>query len=336
MDGAGWSIDHDGEMITESLRRNRKDISAVPRKFSGLLHNSIVHFGNIHLFIAHCNGTHSSNHIVVTFFHGSRDSDPDWEGKLRSLRALQPRIKKLVTSCSIMAQRLRDEGFPEDKMVTIPLGVNRSQFFPSHTDNQKADIRKRLGIPQDSICIGSFQKDGCNWGAGEDPKYVKGPDILVSVLGRLAREHNIHVVLTGPARGFVINGLKELGVSFSHAYVESHVLPDYYRCLDLYLVTSRDEGGPKAILEAMAAGIPLVSTRVGMACDIMQSEVNGMLADVDDVEGLYRACEKVLDDSDLRRKIVAGGLETSREFSWERVADIYYREVYSELLEKRD
>jgi len=59
-----------------------------------------------------------------------------------------------------------------------------------------------------------------------------------------------------------------------------------YQALDLYIVTSRQEGGPKAILESMASGIPIVSTRVGQAADIIHHQQNGWMVDVGDVEAI--------------------------------------------------
>ena len=57
-----------------------------------------------------------------------------------------------------------------------------------------------------------------------------------------------------------------------------------YRALDVCLVTSRDEGGPKAVLEAMATGVPLVTTRVGQAADLVRHARNGYIVDVEDAE----------------------------------------------------
>jgi glycosyltransferase involved in cell wall biosynthesis len=60
----------------------------------------------------------------------------------------------------------------------------------------------------------------------------------------------------------------------------------FYHALDLYLVTSRQEGGPKALLESMASGVPVVTTRVGQAMDLVRHGENAWMVDVDDVEGL--------------------------------------------------
>src|SRR5204862_7356630 len=104
----------------------------------------------------------------------------------------------------------------------------------------------------------------------------------------------LHVLLTGPARGYVSAGLERLGVPHSRA-----LLPDLdavaraYRAIDLCLVTSRDEGGPKAVLESMATGVPLVTTRVGQAADLVRTGENGWLCDVEDAGGLAAAVAQV-------------------------------------------
>jgi glycosyltransferase involved in cell wall biosynthesis len=59
-----------------------------------------------------------------------------------------------------------------------------------------------------------------------------------------------------------------------------------YQALDVYLVTSRQEGGPKAVLESLISGIPLVTTQVGQAIDLIQHGMNGWMVPVNDVESL--------------------------------------------------
>mgnify|MGYP003704367469 CR=1 FL=1 len=95
--------------------------------------------------------------------------------------------------------------------------------------------------------------------------------------------------MTGPARGYVARGLERLGVPYAHDYVEDYFeLAERYPALDVYLNCSREEGGPKGIIEAMAASVPVVSTRVGMAPDIIVHGRTGWLADSDDAASLAR------------------------------------------------
>jgi len=112
--------------------------------------------------------------------------------------------------------------------------------------------------------------------------------VLCDVLTILKhRVPELHVLLTGPARGYVITRLLEIGLPHTHRYLDRYAdIGLYYQALDAYVVASRQEGGPKAILEAMSSGVPIISTRVGQAMDIIKHGVNGWMVDPEDVQGL--------------------------------------------------
>ena len=74
-----------------------------------------------------------------------------------------------------------------------------------------------------------------------------------------------------------------------------------YHALDVYLVPSRQEGGPKAVLESMATGVPLVTTRVGQAQELVEDGRNGLLVGVDDSEALAASAVRVHADAALAR-----------------------------------
>lgn len=79
---------------------------------------------------------------------------------------------------------------------------------------------------------------------------------------------------------------------------------------DMLLCTSRQEGTPLVILEAMASGVPVVSTRAGAVADVIQDGQTGWLTDVDDAQGLARACAQVLQRPEPMRHVV----EAARRF----------------------
>ncbi len=126
---------------------------------------------------------------------------------------------------------------------------------------------------------------------------MKGPDVLVDTVDRMrVAVPELHVLLTGPARGYVLRELDRLGVPSVHVSASSRdELARAYHALDVYVVSSRQEGGPKAVLESMAAGIPLVSTRVGQAQEIVRHGVDGWLVDVEDAEALAHVAAGVRD-----------------------------------------
>jgi glycosyltransferase involved in cell wall biosynthesis len=214
--------------------------------------------------------------------------------------------------------------------VLVPLGVDTEIFRPP-TSAERAAARTRLSVPENAICIGSFQKDSPGWdNASREMKWVKGPDVLADVLERLAEYYPLFVLLTSPSRGYLIGRLKGAGIPYRHDVLSSPVeLPAYHHALDLYLITSRDEGGPMALLEAMASGVPVVSTRMGIPKDAIRHGENGMLADLEDVEGLVAAARSLFDDRGLAAEIAVAARRTALAYDWSVIADKYARLLYN-------
>jgi glycosyltransferase involved in cell wall biosynthesis len=332
-DKKDWSIRQDGLAITSGLKtlhpKLRADVATNPdRAF-----REIVHFGSMWALIKHIDRAHASNRLVATIFHGRKGLDDDFDRALNAFIAHTPRLDAVVTACREMGERLADWGIPPDKIRVIPLGVDLSRFSPLADPQQRKRLRAEFDIPGDALCVGSFQKDGSGWGEGMEPKWIKGPDLFVEAAGRLSKRHRIHVLLTGPARGYVKAGLDRAGVPFTHTYLPDFGdIPRMFGCLDLYLITSREEGGPKAILECMAAGVPFVSTRVGMAPDIIRPGENGALVEVDDLDALVLQAERLLSDDAYRTRLVQAGRLTALDFDWLNIARKYDEEVYAPLL----
>ena len=121
--------------------------------------------------------------------------------------------------------------------------------------------------------IGSFQRDT----EGSDlisPKLIKGPDIFLEIVNDIfLHNKNLKVVLTGKRRNYLIENMKKKGIPFRYfEMVNSSHLNELYNILDLYLVTSRLEGGPQAILECGISKTPILSTDVGIAPEILSKK----------------------------------------------------------------
>jgi glycosyltransferase involved in cell wall biosynthesis len=82
---------------------------------------------------------------------------------------------------------------------------------------------------------------------------------------------------------------------------------------DVFVLASRSEGGPISILEAMAAGLPVVASDVGGVREQVADGVTGLLVPPGDPEALAGALERLLADPELRRRLGAAGLERARE-----------------------
>ena len=152
------------------------------------------------------------------------------------------------------------------KIISIPFWVNQKNLF--YIEN-KSSLRKKYGFSEDDYIIGSFQRDT----EGSDlvsPKLIKGPDIFIDLINSLNNNQNIRILLTGTRRQYVINKLKELGINYKYfEMVQIDQLNEFYNILDLYLVSSRLEGGPQAVLECAVTKTPIISTDVGVASEIL-------------------------------------------------------------------
>lgn len=325
VEGANWSIDHDGRSITANL----SDVSSAVVTTCRGIRNSIVHFGSVNTFLSDGGPKlpHKSNRIIVTWFHISPG-----DKRVEFIPEAVKYVNLWHTSCSITQDRLIGFGVPKEKITVIPLGVNLNAFGVP-TPQQKENIRSKLGISKGKIVVGSFQKDGNGWGEGLEPKLIKGPDVFCDVLEKLSKQYDLFVVLTGPARGYVKRRLESSRIPYLHRFLnDPDEVAQYYKALDIYIATGRVEGGPKAIVESLASGVPLVSTKAGMAPDIINDSENGFLCDVDNIDQIMEKSSRFLEDKEQREKIITNGLAAARQYDWKLIAQRYENHLYCCLL----
>lgn len=320
---ANWSIREDGKNIVSRIKGKKAividDIRQIPSK-------AYIHFGSFNVFfnkIKFCK-RRKGHKVIVTCFH-IVDGDP----RAEKIADYDKYVEKWHTSCEITKNKLVRYGVQEKKISVIPLGIDLKKYFPnSNADNKDAE-RQKFGIKKGQLVIGSFQKDGNGWEEGETPKLIKGPDVFCNVVEKLAKNYDVFVILSGPARGYVKRRLDEAGIPYYHVYYENaDEVAKLYRLLDVYTVTSREEGGPKAILESMASGIPIITTKVGMALDIVRNNENGILVDVGDEDALVNAVCNIAGDEQFKNKLIQNGLLTAQQYSLESIVEKYQNNLY--------
>ena len=230
--------------------------------------------------------------LAVAYFHGRPGTPgmPEFDAAYETLRAHHPELERVQVTHAEMHDLVLSSGIDPAKVFRIPIGVD-VRLFPLRAPADRSAARRELGLPEHAFVVGSFQKDGVGWGDGEQPKLIKGPDVLVEAMRiLLGRRRELTVLLSGPARGYVRAGLERHGVPYVHVRPETYEgVARLYAALDAYVVPSRQEGGPKSVLEAMASGVPIVSTRSGQATELIRDRENGRLVDVEDAEGLADA-----------------------------------------------
>lgn len=283
---AGWVIDEELAALgrlAETLGARVAD----PRLLNGS-RNQAAFWGS-HFSLLQEPWDPPPHRLAAAYFHGRPGTPgmPEFDAPYRVLASHHRALARLQVSHSEIEQLVLETGIDADKVHRIPIGIEPT-YFPPVTDELRRSARRRLGVPESAFVVGSFQKDGVGWGDGDEPKLVKGPDVLVDVLQRVNREvSELHVLLSGPARGYVRRRLATAGIPDLYRPIPRYAdVGALYHALDAYLVSSRQEGGPKAVLESMATGIPLVTTRVGQAMDLVRHRMNAYMVEPGDVDGL--------------------------------------------------
>jgi glycosyltransferase involved in cell wall biosynthesis len=229
--------------------------------------------------------------VVVHTFHGHvlrGYFSPPAEAFFRAIeRGLARRSDRLVTLSARLREDLVALGVaPQEKIQVIPLGMEFGRLLA--TPRRQGELRRELAISQDAPLVGSVGR----------LVPIKNHALLLRAARRM-------VDLGTPAQ-FVIVGDGELRAQLEHLSaqfgLETRVhflgwrenLAPIYSDLDLLALTSENEGTPVAVLEAMAAGVPVVATAVGGVPDVIRAGETGMLVTSLEDEAFARAMEDAL------------------------------------------
>lgn len=205
-------------------------------------------------------------------------------------------LDQYVDEYHVISQKTEKDlsSLTQKKITSIPFWINSNIFF--NIEN-KVNLRNLFGFNKEDYLIGSFQRDT----EGKDllsPKLIKGPDIFLKLVKEYFRKNqNTKVVLSGKRRQYLINKLTDLGIPYIYfEMVDFDILNKLYNSLDLYIVSSRVEGGPQAILECAITKTPIISTDVGVASEILSPnsiyELKNPLSAVPDVEFAFKKSKK--------------------------------------------
>ncbi len=236
------------------------------------------------------------------------------------------RADQIIAVSQFTKQDIMDVfNIPESKIEVVYHGVYPDDYvFP---EEAKAKLRSTLGIKSQPMIlfVGKLA-------------LRKGVDILLRALPQVLKEVEVKLVLAGSGNQRDYQYLAQtLGISDKLRFlgrVSDDTLRLLYSSCDLFVLPSRLEGLGIVILEAMAAGKPIVSTNVGGIPELIESGQNGILVEADNEVELAGAIVKMLSDNSLARAMGENSMKKVRErFSWEVAAQKTER-VYNELIKK--
>ena len=308
-------------------KRPGQDVGAVARLVRLLrrVRPAIVHSRNWAAFDAVPAARLAGAPVVVHGEHGRDIADPHGRNARRNRlrRVLSPLITRFVTVSHDLARWLvEDVRLPARKVLTIPNGVALERFAGTGLP----EARRRLGLPADVPIVGTVGR--------LDP--VKDQAGLVRSFAAVRSAHPDALLLVageGPCRADLARLIEELGVGRQVRLLGDRPdVPTVLGALDLFVLPSIAEGMSNTVLEAMAAGLPVVATRVGGNGEMVEDGVTGRLVRPQDPDGLAAVIAAYLEDPHLRATQGKAGRQRAAEhFSLDRMCAAY-TDLYRRLL----
>ncbi len=239
--------------------------------------------------------------IVVHTFHGHVLRG--YFGPVRSLffRVLERRLASITTALVAVSPQVRDDLValrvaPRERFVVIRLGIELEQRVAPEQDG-RLESRRYLGIPADRFAVG--------W-IGRMTAVKRTDDVLVAF--KRLRDNGIDACLCmvgdGPDRTQLERRAHELGVVRDTLFLgyQEDVAP-YYAAFDALVLPSGNEGTPVSAIEALAAGRPVVATRVGGVPDVVRDGKDGFLVEAGATDDLADRLERLARDPALRERM---------------------------------
>ena len=188
----------------------------------------------------------------------------------------------------------------------------------------RTEARRVLGLPETEFVIGSVGRLGDQ----------KAPLDLLHAFATVAAAHpqaRLVFVGDGPLRGKLEEAITALGLTGRVLLTGlRRDVPELLRAFDVFALASRWEGLPRVFPQAMAAGLPIVATRVDGAPDAVIPGINGWLVPVGDLAAMSARLSELAADPELARRMGAAGLERVEEFSAQTMVDALAA-LYTEL-----
>jgi glycosyltransferase involved in cell wall biosynthesis len=264
---------------------------------------------------------------VVAHYHSAHDDKRDEEGTLTLERALTAVTDRVIACSGAAGDHVAELlGVPPERLTVVPNAVDTERF----ARGDRAAARAALGIPDGRRAVALVGRIDDQKGQDD---YVRAaplvraahPDALLLLVGSTAKDD-----VAAPIRDLIgAEGVEDV-VRFT-GYVDD--MPGLYAAIDVLAAPSRSEGFGLMLVEAMAAGVPIVASAVGAIPEVV-GDGPALLVPPRDPAALAAAINRVLDDADAARAMAAAGRERARAFSWERSAATL-EAVYDEVLAGR-
>jgi len=232
--------------------------------------------------------------VIISSVHDNYRSDKKIERRLINKFLSKITDKIVAVSESIKKDIIKYDKIDPSKIEVIKNGVDTLIFRPQSKDYE---LLKSLGINNDEIVIGFVGRI----------VPAKGLEYLLEAFSYVKKElNNIKLLIVGD--GAILRNLKnysiELGISEYTIFTgERQDIQKILPCIDIFVMPSIAEGLPNALLEAMASGKPIVTTKIGGIPEIIKDRFNGLIIPDKNSEILAKAIKELITDKDLSEKL---------------------------------
>jgi glycosyltransferase involved in cell wall biosynthesis len=308
----GWSMLRRGLQFVRYVHQARADIVHAHDVYSNIFAAVWARVAGVRVLITSRRWWHSL---------------PNWKLR-RGSRFAFARANAVLANSPQVARTVMEDGVPENRVWTITNFADDSAFGIA-SDAERRALRLQWGAPNDATVIGCV--------ARMDP--VKDHAGLLDAFARVhAKKRNVFLVLVGdgemrPELESQVNAMDLANVV--HFTGELRDGRNYHRGFDISALASRSEGFPNTLVEAMAAGRPVVATAVGGSIDAVAHEKTGLLVPPADSTALAEALLRLVEDEAAREKLGRQALQRALDqYQAQRVVGSL-ADMYRELLAVR-
>ncbi len=210
----------------------------------------------------------------------------------------------------------------EDKIIVVPNGLINIE---SYSGKGAGRLRAEIGIDKDTILLGWIGRF----------ETIKGPDIFLKVCRRLKETstENFGVVMVGD--GTLFDDIKKqsesLGLNkFLHFTGYRSAIADIIKDIDILILTSRNEGFGMVVLQAMAAGKPVIAMDVGGVGELIEDGETGYLVPFDDIDSMVRYIQRLINNSKDREFLGANGYKAAQKYSFKEMVN-KFEAIYGKI-----
>ena len=231
-------------------------------------------------------------------------------------RLTSPLADCILTNSESLRDYMTEQGLEGRRIRVIPNSVDLQRF-------SALEGRRGEGTGMKVLFVGRLAEQ-------------KGVDVLLRSAAMLHPRCDVtfELVGEGPDRTRLEHLARELRLENVRFPGPRDDVPDLLCEADILVLPSRWEGLPNVVLEAMAAGCPVVATDVVGTRDLIRDGVNGLLVPPDDPAALAAAIGRLATDAALRKSLATAGMETARTYSIAAMTTAHAR-LYAELLRGR-